>query len=127
MGYTPAFDTLHTPEAITDSATLSRPADTLRGARQILRFGGLAMDSMTGATSWRGKMVTLSVQEREVLGVMMRRAGQIISRERLATMLGTTYDVVDSAISDLRDTLKSAGSTCLPCQVDGLGYILWRA
>lgn len=127
MGYTPAFDTLNTSEAIADSATLSRHTDTLRGARQILRFGGLAMDSMTGATSWRGKMVALSVEEREVLGVLMRRAGQIMSRERLATMLGTTYDVVDRTVKDLRDTLKSAGSTCLPCQVDGLGYILWRS
>jgi DNA-binding response OmpR family regulator len=127
MGYTPAFDTLHAPEAIADSANLSRSADMRRGAREILRFGGLAMDSMTGATSWRGKLVTLSVQEREVLGVLMRRAGQIIKRERLATMLGTTHDVADQAVKDLRETLKSAGSTCLPYEVDGLGYILWRS
>jgi len=126
MGYTPAFDTLSTTEAVADHAARTRPADTLGGVRQILRFGGLAMDSLTGATSWRGKMVPLSLEEREVLSVLMRRAGQIVTRERLATLLGTTYDAVDRNIQDLRETLKNAGSTCLPCQVDGLGYILWR-
>ena len=126
MGYTPAFDTLNTPGVIADSATLTQAADTLRGARQILRFGGLAMDSMTGATSWRGKVVALPVEEREVLSVLMRRAGQIISRERLATTLGTTHDALDRTIQELRDTLKSAGATCLPIEVAGLGYILWR-
>ena len=126
MGYTPAFDTLNTSEAIADSATITRPASAVRGARQILRFGGLAMDSLTGATSWRGAMVGLSVEEREVLGVLMRRAGQIISRERLAAMLGMSTAAVDRRVHALRTTLKNAGSTSLPCQVDGLGYILWR-
>ncbi len=127
MGYTPVFDTLNTPEAVADSTTLTRTADIRRGHREILRFGGLAMDSMTGATSWRGKMVTLSVEEREVLGVLMRRAGQIMSRERLATLMGSTPEIAERAIMTLRDTLKSAGSTSLPCQVEGLGYILWRS
>lgn len=125
MGYTPVFDTLNTPEAIADSATITRP-DALRGPRQILRFGGLAMDSMTGTTSWRGTMVALSVEEREVLGVLMRRAGQIISRERLAAMLGMSAGTVDRRVQSLRETLRSAGSTCLPCEVTGLGYVLWR-
>lgn len=126
MGYTPVFDTLNTPEAIADGVTITRP-DALRGGRQILRFGGLAMDSMTGATSWRGVMVALPVQEREVLGVLMRRAGQIISRERLAATLGMSAGTVDHRVLALREMLRGAGSTCLPCEVSGLGYILWRS
>jgi DNA-binding response OmpR family regulator len=78
------------PEPGADSTTTRRPAAAghTRHSHEILRVGGLAMDAFTGATSWRGKRLTLPVTERELLGVFLRRASQILSGERLAAYLG---------------------------------------
>ena len=56
----------------------------------------------------------------------MRRAGQIVNRRTLAAALSVTVDRLDERIERLRDELRQAGATCLPCRVDGLGYVLWR-
>lgn len=123
MGYTPAFDTVETSEALLDGHP-----EILRGRvpHEVLRFGGLSFDPRTGAASWRGKMLALTVADREMLSVLMRRAGQIVSRQSLASMLNTTPEQLDRRMLALRETLKAAGATCLPVKVDGLGYVLWR-
>lgn len=123
MGYTPAFDTVETSEALLDGHP-----EILRGRvpHEVLRFGGLSFDPRTGAASWRGKMLALTVADREMLSVLMRRAGQIVSRQSLASMLNTTTEQLDRRMLALRETLKAAGATCLPVKVDGLGYVLWR-
>lgn len=123
MGYTPAFDTLDLPQALLDGH------DTVfhgRAVQDVLRFGGLSFDPRTGATSWRGKMLALAVEDREVLGLLMGRAGQIVSRQLLAGLLSVTTDLLDRRVLTLRMALKAAGVTCLPVKVDGLGYVLWR-
>lgn len=126
MSYTPAFDTLDTlPSLLGDSASVSRKG-AVRTAQEILRFGGLTFDPRTGAVSWCGKMLTLPVQEREALGVLMRRAGQILSRQTLASLLGVTVDRLDRRMQSLHHSLKASGARCLPVSVEGLGYVLWR-
>lgn len=123
MGYTPAFDTVDTPEALLGGhLDISRA----RASHEVLRFGGLAFDPRTGAASWRGKMLALSVEDREVLGVLMRRAGQIVSRTSLASMLAMPTERLDRRMLALREALKAAGVCCLPVKVDGLGYVFWR-
>ena len=128
MGFTPTFDTLDTDTSLTDVATETPtfPRIAARPTREVLRFGGLSMDTVTGSVYFRGKSVALSLDERELLGVLLRRAGQILSAERLAVLLRTRADTLASRIVGLRQTLKAAGVTCLPCQADGLGYVLWR-
>ena len=133
-----AFETPLAPErleAVTESAiiahsaAITHPAASLPNAlrsRRILRFGGLAMDALTGATSWRGKMIALPVADRELLRVFLRRAGQIISRQRLAATLGISAEALDRRVKAVHEVLQNAGSTCLPYTVAGLGYILWR-
>lgn len=127
MGYTPAFDAIDTND-VTDSAymELGRTLDATRMKRETLRFAGLAMDPVSGLTYVRGKAVQLATDERELLSVMLRRAGQIVSRERLSVMLGVTSAALDERMEELRAHLKSAGASCLPCSAEGLGYILWR-
>lgn len=126
MGYTPVFDTLDTPQSLLgDSDSMLRRGNA-RAAQELLRFGGLTFDPRTGAASWCGKMLTLPVQEREALAVLMRRAGQIVSYQTLASMLGVTVDRLDRRVQALRNALKAAGARCLPVPVDGLGYVLWR-
>ena len=58
--------------------------------------------------------------------MFLRRAGQIISRQRLATTLGISTEALDRRVRTVREALQSAGSTYLPHTVEGLGYILWR-
>jgi DNA-binding response OmpR family regulator len=115
----------HAERGTNGRAESSAPA--LGGPPQFLRFGGLAMESRTGATSWRGKRLALSDGDRDLLRVLLRRAGQIVSRERLAAKLRAPAGVVDRRVQRLRDRLNQAGSTTLPYRVNGLGYILWRA
>lgn len=123
MGFTPVFDTVepHEPLPHSDSIVLTRPT-----TRAALRFGGLTMDPVQGVVHFRGHIVSLSRDERETLTALLRRAGQIVSRERLAAMMSVRVDTVDKRVQGLRATLKSAGVSCLPIPVDGLGYILWR-
>ncbi len=116
MSFSPVFDTPDTTLVLTDERLeLARSARVSRAAREMLRYGGLIMDPVTGVTHFRGK-----------LGTMMRRAGQIISRERLAATVGIAVDALDRLVAALRGDLKAAGVTCLPCRADGLGYVLWR-
>lgn len=127
MGYTPAFDAIDATHSLThEQIELARPFAHAREARSVLRFGGLSMDTLTGVTFYRGKAVPLSAHERELLGVFLRRAGQIISREQIAATLGVGAGTLDARVQALRGDLKAAGVGCLPCAADGLGYVLWR-
>ncbi|HEU5438547.1 MAG TPA: hypothetical protein VFU88_04590 [Ktedonobacterales bacterium] len=119
----------HIGEARTDTLprlqSITRP-DGRRTARTLLRFGGLTMEPVTGATSWRGKMLQLGADDRVLLGVLLRRGGQIISSERLAAMVGATAEALELQIAAMTETLRQAGVTCLPRRARGLGWILWR-
>jgi DNA-binding response OmpR family regulator len=126
MGYTPAFDLLEMSETVLAGRPAARTTGAHRQEHTLLRFGGLVMDPRTGATSWSGTVLALPVEERETLSVLLRRAGQIVSRERLASALDIKLEHVDRRVERLREALRAAGSTCLPYVVEGLGYILWR-
>jgi DNA-binding response OmpR family regulator len=127
MGITPTFDTSAVIDTRrSDVSVTDRALPAGRVASTLMRFGGLAMDTRTGATQWGGRAIQLSVEERETLANLMRRAGQIVNRRTLATALNITVDKLDERIEHLRDELRQAGATCLPCRVDGLGYVLWR-
>ena len=104
------------------SVAVSEPVLT----RDVLKFHGLTMDSATGATYWRSTRLALNATERAVLALLLRRAGQILSRERIASLVGLAVDDVDRTVMNLRQTLTSVGATCFPCQADGVGYIFWH-
>lgn len=97
-----------------------------RTSRTPLRFGGLIMDPVTGATSWRGRVLEISADDRRLLGALMRRGGQIVSIERLAASAGMTADGMERRIEALAVSLRLAGVACLPRRARGLGYVLWR-
>src|SRR5690348_15806037 len=127
MGIKPTFDTSATIDTRrSDVSVTDRSLPSSRLDSTLMRFGGLAMDTRTGATQWCGRPIALTVEDRETLANLMRRAGQIVDRRTLATALGITLDTLDERIERLRDELRQGGATCLPCRVDGLGYVLWR-
>jgi DNA-binding response OmpR family regulator len=113
------------PEAVADRAPKTRPATSSR-CRLIPRGGGRAMDAPTLAMSRYGSMLALSGTDRALLGVFLRHAGQIISREWLADLLGLSVEALDGHVQALREALRSAGSICVLYTVEGLGYVLWR-
>ena len=93
---------------------------------KALRVGAYTVDAKTMAIRWRGELLQLSGEQRQLLRVLLQHAGQILSCERLASLLGTTADKVDAHIASLRASLESAGVTWLPRRAEGCGYILWR-
>ncbi len=127
MGYSPAFDTFFSPEPTLYDDVARLPEEMERRTQPLLRFAGLTMDPVTGATYYNGRRISLAREDRELLSVLLRRAGQIIRSERLATMMGTDSEAVDQRVQSLRKTLKAAGAGCMPYRAEGLGYVLWRA
>ena len=134
MVYTPAMDGLEaTPPVVNDlhdelddAALLAPRPRRVPAATAMLRFGGLTLNTATGAIAWRGRALALSAGERELLQALLRRAGQIVSSERLAAPLGLDLPTLDKRMAALRTSLKRSGSSTLPCAVNGLGYVLWR-
>jgi DNA-binding response OmpR family regulator len=134
MVYTPAMDgsealapVVSELQSELDDASLLAPL-VRRGptAGAVLRFGGLVLHTATGSLTWRGRALTLSTGERELLHILLCHAGQIVSGERLAAMLGLDLPTLTTRMTALKTSLKQAGSTTLPYAVNGLGYILWR-
>lgn len=127
MGITPTFDTSAVIDTRRPDVTVAdRALPSVRSSAAPMRFGGLAIDMRTGATHWCGRAIQLSVEDRETLATLMRRAGQIVSPRTLAAALGVALDALDARVEHLKSELRQAGASCLPCRVDGLGYVLWR-
>jgi DNA-binding response OmpR family regulator len=129
MGLTSPFDTVPTNDE--DGVLAARLGSAELSGRSLpqgsLRFGGLTMDARTGLTRWRGRMLELSLDERELLGILLHHAGQILSTERLAVLLGKEMALVETHVTALGIHLKQEGVTCLPRRATGLGYVLWRS
>lgn len=129
MSLTSPFDTVPTNDE--DGVLAGRLGGADLSGRSLpqgsLRFGGLTMDARTGLTRWRGRMLELSLEERELLGILLHHAGQILSTERLAVLLGKEMASVETHVTALGIHLKQEGVTCLPRRATGLGYVLWRS
>jgi len=128
MGLTSPFDTAgKTDSTILGSSLNDISISELRPTSSPLRFGGLSMDPRTGVTHWRGRALELALDERELLGVLLRHAGQILTIERFGALLNTEVSQMEVRMGALASRLKQQGVTCLPYRASGLGYILWRS
>jgi DNA-binding response OmpR family regulator len=136
VGYEPTIDApipLFPAKEIGTSASTSQRRALLRetgrceplGDRRPLRFGGLRLDTLTGAVHWQGRPIALREDEVEVLHVLMLNAGRILSTSQLALQLTNQPDVVEERLRSLHASLRCAGVKCLPRRTNGLGYILW--
>ncbi len=97
-----------------------------------ITFGDLTIDPNKRMVTIMDKIVTLGRKELEILLLLARRAGDIVTRENILTALYENADMydrtVDSHMSHLRKKLKEvAGSTLQINSVYGLGYRLeWK-
>lgn len=98
----------------------------------VIRFGFLTIDPVKRAAIIRDKAVALGRKELDILALLARRAGGIVTRENILSALygdAELYDrTVDSHMSHLRRKLRSAaGSSLQIISVYGLGYKLeWK-
>ncbi len=97
-----------------------------------IKFGKLTIDPSKHVVTIKDRIVSLGRKELEILVLLTKRAGDIVSRE---TILNTLYDnadmydrTVDSHMSHLRKKLREAAGPSLQINsVYGLGYrIEWK-
>jgi DNA-binding response OmpR family regulator len=99
----------------------------LAGAR--LTAGNLAYDSLSGDTSVGDAPVALSARERQLLGLLMRRSGQVVSKQLAEDQLyGLTAPIGSNAVEvhahRLRRKLEAAGADVRIETIRGVGYLL---
>jgi DNA-binding response OmpR family regulator len=107
-------------------ALLRRPGRVLGS---ILSLGNLSFDSSVRQVTVNGKAIAVSRRETAALELLMRRAGDVVSKKSLEDVLyGLTSDVnsnaVEAVISRLRKRLEGAGAQCVVHTLRGIGYLL---
>jgi two-component system, OmpR family, response regulator CpxR len=108
-------------------AVLRRTVRSDAATPPILRSGDLTLNVETREVNDRGKRVPLTSVEFDILDVLMRSAGRIVSRDKLAAVLynreSTPYErAIDVHISHLRKKLDSKGDALIR-SVRGVGYL----
>ena len=112
-----------TPKIKPDTADLS---GSVLARAKPMRIGAFTVDAETSTIQWRGEPLRLSDDEHKTLRVLLQHAGQIVSCDRLASLLHVASNSVDARVRSLRVTLEASNVTWLPRRAEGCGYILWR-
>jgi DNA-binding response OmpR family regulator len=107
-------------------ALLRRPGRPL-GA--VLKSGNICLDTILRQVQVGGRVVAISRREISALELLMRRAGQVVSKRVLEDALyGFSDDVnpntVEVLISRLRKRLDEIGAECSIHTLRGIGYLL---
>jgi DNA-binding response OmpR family regulator len=94
-----------------------------------LTAGNVRFDTLSGDLMVADKDVMLSARERQFVGLLMRRAGQVISKQLAEDQLyGLTEPVGSNAVEVLahrvRRKLEAAGATIRIETIRGVGYLL---
>ena len=95
----------------------------------LLTVGGLTMDPSTREARYLGDPVELTRREFDLLEVLARNAGLVLSRDQLLERVwGYDFevrtDVVDTFVSYLRRKLEAGGRPRLVRTVRGVGFVL---
>lgn len=110
----------------------SKPADKDGAASEALRVGDIELDPASRTAHQNGKELELTSVEFNLLEVLLREAGNVVSRERLVdAVLGRKFSPFDRSIdmhvSKVRRKLgDSDGGADHIKTVRGVGYILTR-
>lgn len=95
----------------------------------VIKFGKIQIDTIKRIVTIMDKMVVLGRKEMEILTLLTKKAGDIVTREMILDALydgADLYDrTVDSHMSHLRRKIKEvAGSSIQIVSIYGLGYRL---
>jgi two-component system response regulator QseB len=107
-------------------AILRRPGQR---ASPVLTLGALTFDNATRQAAFRDRAIELSRREGDLLEILMRRAGSVVTRSVLEESLypfnePVTPNAVEVTMSRLRRRLDEAGCSGLLHTVRGLGYLM---
>jgi len=109
-------------------AILRRSGDTACAQRLIFEAGGIKLNQHTRQVWNRGVPVEVTSIEFEVLDMLVRAAGRVVSRDELAAVLyqrvTTPFErSIDVHVSHLRKKLESQGRSMI-LTIRGTGYLL---
>lgn len=95
----------------------------------VLRCGGLELNLLTRSVHYGERPIALQPREFRLLEVLLRHAGQIVTRTMLLEEVWDFHfdprtSVVDTHISRLRAKLAEQGAAGLIATVRGAGYVL---
>lgn len=99
---------------------------------QMIKFGELTIDPTKRVVTLMGEMISLGRKELDILTLLARKAGDIVTRENILSSLYENADLydrtVDSHMSHLRRKLREvSGQSLQISSVYGLGYRLeWK-
>src|SRR5512144_2479192 len=85
-------------------------------AARLLRFGPFELDTRAGELRKRGSSLPIKGQPLQVLEILLRHSGDIVTREELRAQLWTSDTFVDfehslhNAIARLRDALGDSAA-----------------
>ena len=117
----------HMPEMISRIRALLRRPNAALGVR--LQAGNLLLDTVTRSTRVADAPLLLSLREIELLELLLRRQGVVVTREAIEASLyafDTTLgsNAVEVLVHRLRRKLQETGATALIHTVRGVGYLL---
>jgi DNA-binding response OmpR family regulator len=107
-------------------ALLRRPSAT---ENAILEANGIALDLATRAVRINDRLIELGRRETNLLELLLRRAGSVVTREAIEGQIYSfddevTPNALEAATSRLRRRLEEAGSPARIHTVRGVGYLL---
>ncbi|MFO1163004.1 MAG: response regulator transcription factor [Reyranellaceae bacterium] len=101
------------------------PAD----AGQVLKLGNVALEVMGRQTTVDGKPLMVPAREADLLEVLMKRNGRLVSHEVLRGQVfgasqGVTSNAIEVYVHRLRKLLADAGATVQIHTIRGAGYLM---
>ncbi|HWU42537.1 MAG TPA: response regulator transcription factor [Bdellovibrio sp.] len=101
------------------------------GPKTSLVVGPLSMDFAKRTVFVLGQPVNLGKRQFDILGILAKKAGDVVSRENILLQLDNNVDLfdrtIDSHMSHLRLKLREAGDAIQIVPVYGVGYRLqWK-
>lgn len=104
---------------------ITRRARQAQGGSDVLAHGPLRLQPARRTATWNGQMVPLTNREFWLLETLVRKKGQILSRERLEeTLYGWGEEIESNAVEVYIHHLRRKFGASLIKTVRGLGYQL---
>jgi two-component system, OmpR family, response regulator MprA len=96
---------------------------------QVLTFADLSLDVSTRQANRKGRVISLTAKEYELLELFLRHPRQVLTREMIFDRVwgydfGGESNVLDVYIRYLRQKLEDSGENRLLHTVRGVGYVL---
>ncbi len=116
------------PELLARVRALLKRGLTVQGD-DVLRIGDLELDAVKHRATRSGQRIDLSAKEFALLSLFVRKAGEVLSRTQIASMVwdinfDSDTNVIEVAVRRLRAKIDEPFSVKLIHTVRGVGYVL---